>query len=308
MVDYYGLEQRLRERGETKSALGRKLGISSRTIAKIAKGEKLSGRVLQRISAYLHCNPEDLCEEKSDNPLLLRLREEKAAGISGGICEELQVRMTWNSSHMEGCRLTQEQTRQIFETGTITGDGILVDDVLETVHHFRAMDACIDAAEEPLSEEFVKHLHFVLLHDTKDSMRPRFAVGDYKKLPNTVGGRETTAPQEVAGAIQSLLAEYRSKDRVTFEDIAAFHAGFERIHPFQDGNGRVGRLIVLKECLKQGIVPFLIEERKADAYYQGLSLWDTDREPLTTSCREGQDTVRALMQYFEIPSDRSCVF
>ncbi|MEE8816465.1 MAG: Fic family protein [Lachnospiraceae bacterium] len=303
MVDYYGLEQRLRERGETKSALGRKLGISSRTIAKIAKGEKLSGRVLQRISAYLHCNPEDLCEEKSDNPLLLRLREEKAAGISGGICEELQVRMTWNSSHMEGCRLTQEQTRQIFETGTITGDGILVDDVLETVHHFRAMDACIDAAEEPLSEEFVKHLHFVLLHDTKDSMRPRFAVGDYKKLPNTVGGRETTAPQEVAGAIQSLLAEYRSKDRVTFEDIAAFHAGFERIHPFQDGNGRVGRLIVLKECLKQGIVPFLIEERKADAYYQGLSRWDTDREPLTTSCREGQDTVRALMQYFEVPTD-----
>ena len=308
MVDYYGLEQRLRERGETKSALGRKLGISSRTIAKIAKGEKLSGRVLQRISAYLHCNPEDLCEEKSDNPLLLRLREEKAAGISGGICEELQVRMTWNSSHMEGCRLTQEQTRQIFETGTITGDGILVDDVLETVHHFRAMDACIDAAEEPLSEEFVKHLHFVLLHDTKDSMRPRFAVGDYKKLPNTVGGRETTTPQEAAGAVRDLLADYRSKDRITIEDIVAFHAGFERIHPFQDGNGRVGRLIVLKECLKQGIVPFLIEERKADAYYQGLSLWDTDREPLTTSCREGQDTVRALMQYFEIPSDRSCVF
>jgi Fic family protein/DNA-binding Xre family transcriptional regulator len=303
MVDYYGLEQRLRERGETKSALGRKLGISSRTIAKIAKGEKLPGSVLRRISTYLHCNPEDLCEVKSDNPLLLRLREEKTAGISGGIYEELQMRMTWNSSHMEGCRLTQEQTRQIFETGTITGDGILVDDVLETVHHFRAMDACIDAAEEPLSEEFVKHLHFVLLHDTKDSMRPRFAVGDYKKLPNTVGGRETTAPQEVAGAIQSLLAEYRSKDRVTFEDIAAFHAGFERIHPFQDGNGRVGRLIVLKECLKQGIVPFLIEERKADAYYQGLSLWDTDREPLTTSCREGQDTVRALMQYFEIPTD-----
>lgn len=152
MVDYSGLEQKLREQGETKSGLGRKLGISSRTIAKIAKGEKLSGRVLQRISAYLHCNPEDLREVKSDNPLLLRLREEKTAGISGGICEELQVRFTWNSSHMEGCGLTQEQTRQIFETGMISGDGILVDDVLQTVHHFRAIDACIDAAEEPLPE------------------------------------------------------------------------------------------------------------------------------------------------------------
>lgn len=308
MVDYSGLNQKLIELGETKSGLGQKLGISSRTIAKIAKGEKLPGSVLRRISTYLHCNPEDLCEVKSDNPLLLRLREEKTAGISGGIYEELQMRMTWNSSHMEGNRLSEEQTRQIFETGMISGDGILVDDVLQTVHHFRAIDACIDAAEEPLSEEFIRHLHFVLLHDTKASMRPWLAAGDYKKLPNTVGGRETTTPQEVAGAVRDLLADYRSKDRITIEDIVAFHAGFEQIHPFQDGNGRVGRLLALKECLKQDIVPFLVEERRADAYYQGLSLWDTDREPLTTSCREGQDTVRALMQYFEIPSDRSCVF
>lgn len=254
MVDYYGLEQRLRERGETKSGLGRKLRISSRTIAKIAKGEKLSGRVLQRISTYLHCRPEDLCEEKSDNPLLQRLCEEKAAGILGGICEELQVRMTWNSSHMEGNRLTCEQIRQIFETGLISGDGVSVDDILETVHHFRAIDACTDAAEEPQSEEFIRHLHFVLLQDTKDTMRPWFAAGDYKKLPNTVGGRKTTAPQDVAGAMQSLLAGYRKKDRMILEDIVAFHATFERIHPFQDGNRRVGRLIAFRECLKQGMV------------------------------------------------------
>lgn len=301
MIDYTKLNNILREHGITKSELGNRLGISSRTIAKIAKGEKLSRIVLQKISDYLKCSPEELYEEKSDNPLLQTLREEKAAGISGGIYHELQVRMTYNSNHMEGSRLTEDQTRMIFETNTIDiDDGIPVDDILETVHHFKAIDYCIDIAEEPLSEEIIKQLHYILKHDTRDSTLSWFAVGDYKKRPSMVGGRETTAPEKVAGAVQNLLASYLKKDTVTIEDIIAFHARFEMIHPFQDGNGRVGRLIAFKECLKYNIVPFIIEDSKKSYYYRGLSKWKTEKGYLTDTCLDGQDTVNALLKIFKI--------
>ena len=303
MIDYTRLEHRLKEQGITKSQLGQRLGISSRTIAKIAKGEKLSNKVLQRIGDYLNCSPEDLYEERFDNRLLQILREEKAAGISGSIYHELQVQMTYNSNHMEGSQLSEEQVRQIFETNIIDAEGgVEVDDILETVHHFRAIDYCIDHTEEPLSEDMIKHLHYILKHDTKDSTLPWFAVGDYKKRPNVVGGKETTDPEKVSGAVRKLLAPYLKKNPVTIEDIIAFHAEFEMIHPFQDGNGRVGRLIAFKECLKNNIVPFFIEDSKKSFYYRGLSQWNTEKGYLIGTCLNGQDTVMALLQMFRIDS------
>jgi len=301
MIDYSKLNNRLKECGINKSELGNRLGISSRTIAKIAKGEKLSRIIMQKISDYLDCNPEDLLEEKSDNPLLQVLREEKAGGISGGIYHELQVRMTYNSNHMEGSKLTEDQTRLIFETNTIdVGDGIPVDDILETVHHFRAIDYCIDVADEPLSEDIIKQLHYILKHDTKDSSLPWFEVGDYKKRANMVGGRETVAPKDVKREVQNLLENYLRKDDITIENIISFHAEFEKIHPFQDGNGRVGRLIAFKECLKHSIVPFIIEDNKKGFYYRGLSNWNTEKGYLIGTCLDGQDTVRTLLLAFGI--------
>ncbi|MBQ6475955.1 MAG: Fic family protein [Clostridia bacterium] len=302
MVSYDGLKQILREKGMTKTDLCTALGISSRTVAKIGKGERLSERTIRRIAGYLECDPERLCREISGNPVLQILREEKEVGISGGLYHELQVRMTYNSNHMEGSRLTEEQTRLIFETNTVdAGDGVPVDDILETVHHFRAVDYVIDAAEDILTEEIIKHLHYLLKHDTSDANLSWFAVGEYKKRANTVGGHETAKPKDVTERMRKLLDTYNAKRAVTFEDVVALHAEFEYIHPFQDGNGRVGRLIALKECLRHGIIPFLIEDAKKMYYYRGLSVWKTDENWLKETCLDGQDTFIRLLDLFEIP-------
>lgn len=301
MTDYSGLTQKLNEAKLGKSELTTALGLSSRTIAKIGKGEKLSIRTLTRIALYLGCSPDELYREISDNPLLQQLRDEKAAGISGGIYHELQIRMTYNSNHIEGSRLTEDQTRLIFETRTIdAGDGIPVDDILETVHHFRAIDFCIDHAEDVLSEEIIKQLHSILKHDTKEASLPWFAVGDYKKRGNMVGGHETARPAEVPARMQQLLADYNSKKEISINDIIAFHAQFEQIHPFQDGNGRVGRLIAFKECLRFNIVPFIIEDAKKSYYYRGLANWDEEKGWLTDTCLDGQDTILALIKKLDV--------
>ena len=222
----------------------------------------------------------------------------------GGLCHELQVHMTYNSNHMEGSRLSEEQTRLIFETNTIDAcGGVPVDDILETVHHFRAIDYVIDTAEEKLTEEIIKHLHYILKHDTKDAGLPWFAVGDYKRRGNVVGGRKTARPSEVPARIAALLREYNEKQSVTIEDIIAFHSDFEHIHPFQDGNGRVGRLIALKECLHHNIVPFIIEDAKKAFYYRGLSEWENEKGYLISTCLDGQDTFRRLLQQFDIKVD-----
>ena len=301
MYSYKGLESKLAEQGIGRSDLTKLLGISSRTVAKIAKGEKLSRAVMEKLADYFECEPDDLVREISDNPILQVLREEKGAGISGGLYHELQVRMTYNSNHIEGSRLTEDQTRLIFETNTLNvGDGVPVDDVLETVHHFRAIDYVIDCADDPLSEEIIKKLHYILKHDTKDSTLDWFAVGDYKKRPNVVGGRETAKPKDVPARMKELLDGYNAKSEITVEDIIAFHAAFEKIHPFQDGNGRVGRLVALKECLRHSIVPFLIEDSKKAFYYRGLSQWDSEKGYLIDTCLDGQDTFGQLLKMFEI--------
>ena len=300
MFSYKGLEQKLSERNTGRSELTKQLGLSSRTIAKIGKGEKLSRGVMEKLAEYFGCSPEELCREVSENPILQTLREEKDAKISGGLYHELQVRMTYNSNHIEGSRLTEDQTRLIFETNTLNiGDGVPVDDVLETVHHFRAIDYVIDSADRILSEEIIKDLHYILKHDTRDSMLDWFAVGDYKKRPNVVGGRETVKPADVPAHMKELIGEYNAKLIVTFSDIVSFHAGFEMIHPFQDGNGRVGRLVALKECLRFGIVPFLIEDAKKAYYYRGLSEWNNESGWLIDTCLDGQDTFKKLLAKFE---------
>ena len=301
MVSYKGLERQLNAHGVTRSDLTKLIGLSSRTIAKIGRGERVSRAVLEKLSAYFSCAPDDLCREVSDNPILQMLRDEKDAKISGGLYHELQVLMTYNSNHIEGSRLTESQTRLIFETNTLdAGDGVSVDDILETVHHFRAIDCVIDHADDELTEAFIKELHFILKHDTKDSTLGWFAVGDYKRRPNVVGGRETARPKDVPARMAALLDSDRAKDNVTIEDIIAFHAAFEQIHPFQDGNGRVGRLVALKECLKHNIVPFLIEDRKKAFYYRGLANWDDERGWLIDTCLDGQDTFKRLLAKFDL--------
>lgn len=302
MYSYKPLENKLKEVGLTKSALAAKLGISSRTIAKISKGEKIANNVLVRIADFLHCRPGDLVKEVCDNHILQILREEKETKISGGLYHELQVRMTYNSNHIEGSRLTEDQTRLIFETRTIdVGDGIPVDDIIETSNHFRAIDYVIDNALEPLSEDIIKRLHLLLKQGTKDSSLEWFAVGDYKKRANTVGGRETCKPSEVPEAMAKLVEGYNSKSDITIDDIIEFHADFEHIHPFQDGNGRVGRLIALKECLRFDVVPFIIEDSKKAFYYRGLANWDRETGWLKDTCLDGQDTFKRLLHILGIP-------
>ena len=238
----------------------------------------------------------------NENRILQRLREEKEIKLPGGLYHELQVRMTYNSNHMEGSRLSEAQTRLIFETNTIDAvEGVPVDDILETVHHFRAIDHVIDNADAGLTEDIIKHLHFILKHDTKDSTLEWFAVGDYKKRANVVGGRETSKPSEVAEHMKVLIDVYVSTENVTIEDIIAFHAEFEYIHPFQDGNGRVGRLIALKECLRHNIIPFIIEDSKKNFYYKGLTEWRNEKGWLIDTCMDGQDTFKKLLDMLEIP-------
>lgn len=300
MISYSGLLNKLNEKGLTKTSLTTELGISSRTVAKIGRGEKLADHVLDKIASFLGCSVGELCQTVSDNALLQTLRDEKSIRMPGGLYHELQVRMTYNSNHIEGSKLSEDQTRLIFETNTVdVGEGIPVDDIIETVNHFRAIDYVIDTAEEPLTEEIIKELHRILKQSTKDSTLVWFAVGDYKKRANVVGGRETAKPKDVPARMKALLSEYERLDAVTINDIIRFHYEFERIHPFQDGNGRVGRLIALKECLRFGIVPFIIEDSKKMFYYRGLSEWEHEKGYLTDTCLDGQDTFRKLMSMFD---------
>ena len=301
MISYKKLEEALKEKGINKTMLSEELGLSSRTVAKIAKGEKLSSRSIQRIADYLGLPADDIMKEVSDNMILQILRDEKEIKVSGGLYHELQVRMTYNSNHIEGSKLSEEQTRLIFETNTIDiSDGIPVDDILETVHHFRAIDYVIDNAETELSEDIIKQLHYILKHDTIDSTLSRFEVGDYKRRANVVGGRETSKPAEVHKHMKALLDEYNAKKGVTVEDIIDFHAEFEYIHPFQDGNGRVGRLIALKECLCHNVIPFIIEDSKKYYYYRGLAEWRNEKGWLIDTCLDGQDTFKRLLDMLEI--------
>lgn len=240
--------------------------------------------------------------KKSANTLLSVLQREKESRLSGGIYHRLQIDMTYNSNHMEGSMLTHEQTRYIFETHTIgmTKTAVNIDDIIETTNHFRCIDMVIDNANNKLGESFIKKLHETLKNGTSDSRKDWFAIGDYKRLPNEVGGRRTAQPEQVSGKMKQLLKQYNSTAKKTLEEIIAFHADFETIHPFQDGNGRIGRLIMLKECLKNNIVPFIISDDLKMFYYRGLHEWNKERGFLIDTCLTAQDRFKKLLDYFRI--------
>lgn len=292
------------------------------SVAEVAKNWKLSERSIRnycaqgRISgAFLTGKtwniPEDarkpdrIPRAKSKPDTLLEvLRREKESGLSGGVYHKVQIDLTYNSNHMEGSALTHEQTRYIFETNTI-GFGqqaVNVDDVVETVNHFRCIDIVIEDAKAPLTERFIKSLHENLKRGTSDSRKSWFAVGTYKKLPNEVGGRDTALPEEVSGQMQELLRDYNIGEKLEkmLEEIIDFHVRFERIHPFQDGNGRVGRLIMFKECLKYNIVPFIITDDLKLFYYRGLNEWGNEKGYLMDTCLTAQDRFKVMLDYFRI--------
>ncbi|MBQ3791854.1 MAG: Fic family protein [Clostridia bacterium] len=234
--------------------------------------------------------------------LLSRLKAEKKASLHGGIYHRIQIDLTYNSNHMEGSQLTHEQTRFIFETNTIgLAESVKVDDVVETANHFKCIDMIIDNAAYPPSERFIKQLHAVLKNGTSDSRLYCFAVGEYKRLPNDVGGKETTPPEDVAGQMKRLLSDYNIIENITFDDLLDFHCRFESIHPFQDGNGRVGRLLLFKECLRNDIVPFIITDDLKMFYYRGLQNWKTERGYLRDTCLTAQDHFKKVLDYFKVP-------
>ena len=279
-------------------------GVSERSVRNYCAAGRVPGAFLDGKTWNI---PEDAKKPERSNKkqvvrtLLEVLRVERGSGIRGGIYHKIQIELTYNSNHIEGSRLTQDQTRYIFETNTIGAEESLrVDDIIETASHFRCIDEVIENATAQLSESFIKHLHSTLKSGTSDARKDWFCVGEYKKLPNEVGGRETALPEEVADEMKALLADYNSKSSITLEDIIDFHVRFERIHPFQDGNGRIGRLIILKECLKHGIVPFIIEDRNKMFYYRGLSEWDNEKGYLIDTCLSAQDTFKRYLDYFRI--------
>ena len=287
--------------------IAKKWNISERSVRNYCAHGRVQGAFLTGKAWNIPENAEkpERSNKKNEHPytLLDILQEQKASKYSGGIYHKTQIDLTYNSNHMEGNRLTYDQTRYIFETNTIgVGSEVLnVDDVIETANHFRCVDMVIDHAKAALTEKFIKELHLTLKSGTSDSRKDWFAVGDYKKLPNEVGGRDTALPEEVAGKMKALLAAYNTKKEKTLEDILDFHVKFERIHPFQDGNGRVGRLIMFKECLKYKIVPFIIEDNLKMFYYRGLKEWDHEKGYLTDTCLTAQDRYKAYLDYFRIP-------
>lgn len=280
--------------------------ISERSVRNYCAKGRVEGAVLKgktwKIPADAEKPQRSNTKTGKTQTLLEILLYEKAAKYSGGIYHKTQIEMTYNSNHIEGSRLTHDQTRYIFETNTIgvTGEAVNVDDVIETANHFRCIDFIIEHAKSALTEKMIKELHLMLKTGTSDARQDWFAVGAYKKMPNEVGGMATTMPEDVAAEMQALLAAYSAKKAKTLEDILDFHVRFERIHPFQDGNGRVGRLIMFKECLKYGIVPFIIEDNLKMFYYRGLKEWDREKGYLTDTCLTAQDRYKAYLDYFRI--------
>lgn len=280
-----------------------KYGVSERTVRNYCASGKIEGAFLTGKTWNI---PEDAIlpkrSKKKQSPLLLRLREEKSIRLKGGIYHRTQIDLTYNSNHIEGSRLTKEQTRFIFETNTlgITKENTRIDDILETVNHFRCIDYIIDHADERITESHIKHLHLMLKNNTSDSQKPWFAVGEYKRLANEIGGGKTTLPEDVHKQMKALIASYNAKKQVQFDDILDFHVLFERIHPFQDGNGRIGRLIMFWQCLQNKVVPFIITEDLRFFYHRGLQNWGRINGFLRDTCLSAQDNYKSLLEYFRI--------
>lgn len=281
----------------------KKWGVSERSVRNYCAQGQIDGAfVIGKTWSIPETASKPARKNKERDTLLGRLRFEKDNNVSGGIYHKVQIDLTFNSNHIEGSTLTHDQTRYIYETNTvgIQSSAVNVDDIVETVNHFKCIDAVIDGASRTLSETFIKELHRILKSGTSDGRKGWFAVGDYKRLPNEVGGNETVPPKDVSEHIKKLLADYNALSHVTLGDILEFHYRFERIHPFQDGNGRIGRLIMFKECLKNNIVPFIIDEGHKIYYYRGLNEWRSTRGYLKDTCLSAQDNFKLLLDYFKI--------
>lgn len=303
-VSYDKLFKILQEKGIKKTELLKKLKLSSATIAKLSKNEFVSLEVLEKICQCLNCNIEDIFEfvQETKSPLLKQLIEEKGIKLKGGIYHQIQINFAYNSNHIEGSRLSEDQIRYIYETHSIISnkeETISINDVNETLNHFRCFDYILENVNI-LTEELIKEIHKILKTNTLDSLQDWFKVGEYKLRPNTVGGKRTTPPSKVKDEMRKLLKEYNEKENITFDDIIEFHYNFESIHPFQDGNGRVGRLIMFKECLRNNIVPFIIDEKYKAFYYRGLKEFEYEKGYLIDTCLSAQDKFKELLDYFEI--------
>ena len=280
--------------------------LSTRSVRNYCAQGRVSGALLEGKTWKIPSNAEKPVRKtrhiETENNLLAFLKREKESSLKGGIYHKIQIDLTYNSNHIEGSRLSHDQTCFIFETKTlgITDDAVKVDDIVETVNHFRCIDLAIEGANTKLSESFIKQLHYILKTGTTDAMKSWFKVGDYKMIENEVGGSETVKPEDVATEMKALLADYNSKSEITFDDILNFHVRFESIHPFQDGNGRVGRLIMFKECLKHNIVPFIITEELKMFYNRGSKEWKNERGYLRDTCLTGQDAMKVSLDYFGI--------
>ena len=280
----------------TVAQVAERWGLSERSVRSYCAQGRVPGAILAGRSWLIPADAEKPSRQPrsrsaSDAPGLLDvLRREKDARLSGGIYHYVQIELTYNSNHIEGSRLTHEQTRYIFETNTIgVNETVSVDDIVETVNHFQCVDHVIDTACRTLTQNYLKGLHRMLKAGTTDSRKSWFATGDYKRLPNEVGGQPTAEPKEVEPRIRALLEAYETGERKSFEDIVAFHVALEKIHPFQDGNGRVGRLVMFKECLRNGVVPFIITDELKMFYYRGLHEWSRERGYLLDTCLTAQD-------------------
>lgn len=286
--------------------IAKKWNVSERMVRNYCKQGKIKGAFLKGKTWIIPADAIKPEREKkkpfSDNTLLNLLKEQKSMKLKGGIYHKTQIELTYNSNHIEGSTLSHEQTQFIFETNTIgmQKETINVDDLVETANHFKCVDYVIDNAKKPLNENMIKLLHFTLKNGTSDSRKEWFNVGEYKKLPNEVGGKETCSPANVKTEIKKLLADYNNLTQKTFEQILEFHVRFESIHPFQDGNGRVGRLIIFKECLANNIVPFIVDEEHKFYYYRGIKEWKNEKGYLTDTCLSCQDKYKTWLDYFKI--------
>ncbi len=284
--------------------------LSERSVRNYCANGRIPGAILLGKTWMIPSNakkPERKSRENfTKNTLLDILKLEKATKLKGGIYHKIQIELTYNSNHMEGSKLTRDQTRYIYETNTIrqSNEIINVDDIIETVNHFRCIDLIIDKAKLNITENLIKQLHLILKSETSDSRNKWFVVGDYKKLPNEVGGLPTTKPENVKDEIKTLIDWYNNIETKTLNDIIEFHYRFESIHPFQDGNGRVGRLLMFKECLKYNIVPFIIDDNLKMFYYRGLKEWPVEKGYLIDICKSAQDYFKKYLDYFRIKYDK----
>ncbi len=302
-ITYSKLFSLLNKKKISKTTLQKQVGMSSTTMAKLSKDEKVSLSIIEEICKALQCQPGDIMEivEVEEHPLLKTLREEQEMKLKGGLYHLTQIKLSYNSNRIEGSKLSEEQTRYIYETNTIamsTEEATPIDDIIETLNHFNSFDIMLKVANQRLTEDIIKEFHKMIKSNTSDSKKEWFMIGEYKQKPNMVGDKRTVPPSKVRGEMAKLLTNYEEIDKVSFEDIIDFHYKFESIHPFQDGNGRVGRLIMFKECLRHGIMPFIINESHKLFYYRGLKEYEFEKGYLIDTCYSAQDEYSKQVEYF----------